>query len=375
MSEASQFVVWFDTGWYNVEYSNNLSWVWNNGDSELKFDDEFDSVDIEFSCGPNTKNNLSINFENYELKSNDALLTIPIKNVNYIKFKCDTFIPHTINLENKDERILGLMLKKLIFKKDNKCYIVNVENILSKQYYDVHKITKITHNTKQKCIKKIATVFDKLYCITCFESGDRQELVKKQFDNYKLNYEFIPAINRKFITDGLKISKPDASLCLTHKQCIESAKLNNYQSILIFEDDFKFNNEWYITLLNFIESLPYDWDLLYLGYADWTKGLLDNRIESINKFVDRTYTLIGTHLIAINSSIYDVCINLFDTLEYPADICYMNIIKDVNFKCYIPKISIADALSIPHEKYHDKIKNFNKNNYIPSKIREFTYTP
>lgn len=224
--------------------------------------------------------------------------------------------------------------------------------------------------------------FDKIFCITCFEDTERQKKCISQFNKYNIDFVFVSAVDSIFlkecpvIMDGTKgISKQELSLTIAHMLCMQNAKLNGYKKIVIFEDDFKLYEDWQERFNNFINDLPIKWTILHFGPPSWVRGIYDPKLISYSKYASICKYAPTSHFMAFDESIFDECIREMYSLKNPVDIYYGDIMNRVD-TCYAPSFgSLADAISMPHEKYHDKIISFKKNEYIPSRLRESCITP
>lgn len=221
--------------------------------------------------------------------------------------------------------------------------------------------------------------FDKIYCITCFDDNKRQERCKEQFLKYNIDFEFVSSINpsylKKIETEVFNISSQEFSLTISHMKCMQNSILNGYKKIVIFEDDFELYTDWETRFEYFISEIPDDWQILYLGEPEWVSGIYDSVKTSYSPNASICKYGCASHFMAFNHLIFLKCIEKMKTLKYPVDVYYGEIMKE-STKCFTPSIkSLADALSLPHEKYHNKIKNFDKNKYIPSTLRSFCNNP
>ena len=191
----------------------------------------------------------------------------------------------------------------------------------------------------------------------------------KQYSEYNINFEFMAAIDPSMISNPPQlITIEEASLCVTNKHCIEMAKINGYSSVVIMEDDFRFNEGWLENFIEFYRNLPNDWDLLYLGQAEWWNEINPKSVTPVNDYVDQIHFGCGAHFIVIRNTIYDLCINLIGGLTDKVDVCYWNVMKDKNYHCYTAKMSLANSLSSPEKRFSERITGFNLTDYFPSRL-------
>jgi GR25 family glycosyltransferase involved in LPS biosynthesis len=185
------------------------------------------------------------------------------------------------------------------------------------------------------------TFFQKIYVITCFELSERHEFIKKQFDDLKLNYEFVIAPDQYMFQENY-LSVSEQSLVYAHTNSIKNAIIKNYKQILICEDDVFFNKTLsIIDIQNFLLTLPKDWNFLQLGNQEWAEKWLQR--EKVSKNLYRFFHGTGSHCIGIRNNVYKNIIKSLESGEYPADFAYYSLYKD--YICYCPEKFIADALS------------------------------
>ena len=130
------------------------------------------------------------------------------------------------------------------------------------------------------------TIFDKIYVISFVKNNERREKIKKQFDILNIsNYEFIYGIDmysmKEFLYDHSKHNIYNNSIeynihgisCgLAHFTALQHAQVNEYNKILICEDDIQFIND-----LEYIEQMfnqyPKNVDIIKFNSTLFIDGL------------------------------------------------------------------------------------------------------
>jgi hypothetical protein len=183
--------------------------------------------------------------------------------------------------------------------------------------------------------------FDKIYCINLDRRIDRWEHFTNQSKKFGLKlFERVSAV------DGSKLNPSDFSsplnkgelgLLLTVIKIFEDSIKNNYQKILILEDDCVFENE----LLNvdlFFQSLPSDWDMIYFG---GNHNLHSNYPEptTINNYVKKVLYTYSSHMIGFNIKIYKKILSLLKTNQFQVDVVYERLQKENNCYTFYPRLS------------------------------------
>lgn len=121
-----------------------------------------------------------------------------------------------------------------------------------------------------------------IYFINFPERVDKYDNVMNMFSklgitNYKCIVPVDPSVdfgNNNILSDTAKSTK------LTHMKCCEDAVENNYQKIVIFEDDFCFNQEILAE-----ENIEYHLKVIFtfLNDVKWNVFYFDNIRESVKK--------------------------------------------------------------------------------------------
>lgn len=223
--------------------------------------------------------------------------------------------------------------------------------------------------------------FDKVFCITRPEDVNRHINCKNQFSQFNVEYEFVPAVDSGFLQsfppkEGCnKVSQSELSLTIAHMMCLQKAKLHGFKKIVILEDDFKFLEDWDVRMVSFLSELPEKWKLLYMGRPEWSVGIFDMKTKYFSENVSVCKYGCASHFMGINETAFDECIKLMKSLTDAVDI-YYNCIMDTSDLCFtFSNKNFADAISLPHKKYHSQIRNFNLLNYIPSSLRDESFHP
>jgi GR25 family glycosyltransferase involved in LPS biosynthesis len=170
--------------------------------------------------------------------------------------------------------------------------------------------------------------FDHIYCINLDERKDRWKSAIEQFEKNNIAVERISGIKNKFNINKT-ISDAEMGIVLTHKLIYLDAIKNNYNNILILEDDCIFRDTFVEDFNKTIKELPNDWDLFYLGGLYWwslPKEYSEN-ISLANK-------ILGAHALGVKSTVFETLLNLTNFSE-AVDVTYANKQKDL--KSYISK--------------------------------------
>ena len=113
--------------------------------------------------------------------------------------------------------------------------------------------------------------FDKTYLINLDRREDRLKTSLLEFEKIDSTFTRFPAIDGKNIdleiieTDNLRWNKSAYALTLTTIEILKEAIDNDYNNILIFEDDIEFHSCFDILFDSYMSSVPNKYDFLFLG--------------------------------------------------------------------------------------------------------------
>jgi GR25 family glycosyltransferase involved in LPS biosynthesis len=188
---------------------------------------------------------------------------------------------------------------------------------------------------------KLFDRFDKVYCINLDKRPDRLENFESQVKKYDLgNYTRISAVDGESInvSEYTNTLKPgELGLILTNLEIVKDAKNNNYNTILILEDDCVFTDE-IINIQEYFEKLPSDWEMLYMGGNHNTHVGMQGPIY-VNEKVVRIHSTYTTHFVAIKNNLFDHLQVILSKYKEPLDISYVRLQKMFNSYSFYPAIA------------------------------------
>ena len=166
-------------------------------------------------------------------------------------------------------------------------------------------------------------VFDKVIVINLARRSDRLANITKQLDVHGIKFERFEAI------DGQELGISSVEACaISHRAVIE--KYKDCQNLFIFEDDAElsldFNQKWNI----FIDNLPDDWQMIYLGC---NKIKFEKPINGVARLLEG----VATHAYGAKQSMFDSLIQASKRAE-PVDLSYMQLQMSVPVYVAIPSM-------------------------------------
>jgi len=98
---------------------------------------------------------------------------------------------------------------------------------------------------------------------------------------------------------------------LTMRNAIQDAKEQNLKNFLFFEDDAEFHPDFVNLFDKYIQQLPEDWCLIYLGGWHLADPI------SVTENISRVVTTYHVHAVGFHSRVYDTLLEIFN----PPTIC------------------------------------------------------
>jgi len=112
-------------------------------------------------------------------------------------------------------------------------------------------------------MKSFVVHYNKLY--------QRKIILNKLLENNNMTSQYVEHYDRDTLTkddikrfDTNKVDKTNIAISLSHIYCYKEI-IDKYNYALILEDDAIFNNMFSRTLRFYMQHLPSDWDMLFLG--------------------------------------------------------------------------------------------------------------
>jgi GR25 family glycosyltransferase involved in LPS biosynthesis len=187
---------------------------------------------------------------------------------------------------------------------------------------------------------KITDFFDKTFCINLERRSDRWEECFTEFNKYELtNIDRFIAVDGKElpqVTSGF-VTPSRLALVLTNIKILEEAIENNYNSILILEDDVEFNDQ-VLNMDEYFKVLPKNWDMLYFG-GNHNTHVGVTPPAKVNDLIVKLHHTYTTHMVAIKSHLFETIISLLGTYKEPIDVLYTELQKRYNVYCFYPGIA------------------------------------
>jgi glycosyl transferase, family 25 len=141
--------------------------------------------------------------------------------------------------------------------------------------------------------------FDKVLVLTVPRFKDRQEKVKQRLDG--ISFDFFYGVDKNDLTEEYirnnyhydkknslavrqyypPLNTGEIACALSHRNIYQAMIDNNWQHVLVFEDDVVPDEKNISLLQETIKELPTDWELFYLGYLKNDKISFANKLKNI----------------------------------------------------------------------------------------------
>lgn len=125
-----------------------------------------------------------------------------------------------------------------------------------------------------KATLSLDSAFDRIFVINLARRTDRRQDMLKQFNRYlnATNFEFFDAFDGYDVdvddlyTKGILLDKElgigEIACFLSHREVWKIAAQRGYESVLILEDDIRFNS-WLQSIVVAKQHVPEDWDIIH----------------------------------------------------------------------------------------------------------------
>ena len=221
--------------------------------------------------------------------------------------------------------------------------------------------------------------FDKIYIINLKKDINRKIRIETIFSKYNIKCQFIEAIYGKdepYYSEWTQTKLKTCGVYGYSKSIINifnDAKKNNYNKILICDDDIILINNFLIEFDKSVKSIPYNWKVLFFGLSGpWS--------FNINTFIyhykyNKPYTtnLIGcdgSFCVGYDKQMFDKIIEITELFELPFDtqlIKYLNDNIHIEKYAFYPHLVIADTTKLSaivnYQEEMNVMQNYKRNHY------------
>jgi GR25 family glycosyltransferase involved in LPS biosynthesis len=216
--------------------------------------------------------------------------------------------------------------------------------------YNVNRIQFINDPNNTLFINNF---INRIYIINLETDRLRRNYIIKVMEKYRINFELIivPRLEQEQynIIGNNKIKIGEAGCYLSHMFCLNDAITNNYDNIIIFEDDIILHKDFHNIFKKYMTENVLD--IFMLGASDFHFRQTNSKLLNIEKSIynpdSNTKFLCGTYAIFYSKAGYNQMFNA--RLEYPTfmDDNLIQFLGDFKNTFYIsyPSLVAADVSS------------------------------
>ena len=178
--------------------------------------------------------------------------------------------------------------------------------------------------------------FNKLYIISSYASENRLVDQIPFFAKENMDLEIVIAPKKKYFNPDYtktRCGEGTQSFISTIESIFLKESYIKSDTFCIMEDDVFFDNNYSEKLERFFTKLPSDWDIVNLGYHEYT-SLKINPNELYYK-IDKEERICGTHIVGFKHRVVDHVKNAIEKCIYPWD-WFLSDDVYPHFNTYVP---------------------------------------
>ena len=191
-----------------------------------------------------------------------------------------------------------------------------------------------------KATVSINQVFPDKVCINLDRRIERWRHMQQKFQRHGID-----AVQRFVAIDGETSTiptswpgTPGAYGCLrSHVEVVREARRIGLSSILIFEDDVVFDDQFEQKFSDAIRQLPADWDMLFFG------ALHKDELIKVSDNIGRITQSNSTYACALRDTVFDAFIELNSKDNEVLDVNSLVLQKEFNCYCFLPHLAWVEA--------------------------------
>ena len=197
---------------------------------------------------------------------------------------------------------------------------------------------------------------DQYYMCHYQKLTERRSYVEKVVYKYKIQLNWILDYDKEVIDElelakkfpnlfsdknGQKLSRAEISLVMKHYTAFQDVLKNTHQNVVVFEDDIILCDDFDIKLNRYINQLPDNYDILWIGTC--CNLHVTQSDPNLNVYLHRHGSRC-THAYVISYQGCKKLVDYFHTIYQPIDWFFNTAVKELNMNNYWaePSLSIQD---------------------------------
>lgn len=175
---------------------------------------------------------------------------------------------------------------------------------------------------------------------------EKLKQVKEEIDSFFDNTDFQ-------LVNGVIEESPHKGIAQAHMNCISLAKSNNWDNVLIIEDDLQFRPNAKEYAINAFKDVPSDYNILLGGLYS------SDKLIPYNEYWQETKEFCGLQFYIVNSNAYDTILNFKKNSHIDRFMASTGNLKSyVTNKFFaIQRAGISDNVGM-YKDYTDYLKEF-----------------
>ena len=225
---------------------------------------------------------------------------------------------------------------------------------------------------------------DKFYVINLDISKDRLKYIRNQCNNSNVNMERWPAVNGKKLNlhnlrkNNLlddrkrKLLRGAIGCSLSHIKLWKHVNTNKnvIKNFIVLEDDCIIPKNFYEKINTYMEQVPKNWDIIYLGASNINAKKISKNVLKPNLFIDTSTYNSGTYAMLINTKILPILLKYHLPIRDNIDQTMKNILfKKLNVYIFNPPLILHNNdFESQRRLLSNKSGKTNWGRYIQNKI-------
>lgn len=201
--------------------------------------------------------------------------------------------------------------------------------------------------------------FDKIYIISSYATQNRLNDLIPFLNKENIQYELIISSKKKYFNnrneDRLWLGCGAYSLLSANESIFLKEYYQKSDTFCILEDDIYFDIDYQNKLVNFFDKLPFNWDILNLGFHKNTP--INEKIVQMDVFykLEKLEEIVGTHIVTYKRNVVPFILDEIEKNKFPMDwFLTRNVYPHFNTYTCVDKMFYASSL----REYEHNISDF-----------------
>lgn len=165
--------------------------------------------------------------------------------------------------------------------------------------------------------------FNKVYVISSYATQNRLNDLIPFLNKESIEFELIIAPKKKYFDteneDGLWLGQGNFSCLCANESIFLKEYYEKSESFCILEDDIHFDIDYCDKLINFFNKLPFNWEILNLGFNRTTP--INEKIFQSDTFykLQNNEEITGTHIVCYKKNLVPFILDKIEKNKVPID--------------------------------------------------------